>query len=177
MHRLISLLFLGVLLSACSTFERENDYQTDKNKASRYENGSVVSEKGGFSLFGARDDDKKAAAATGIGVNAHLWRASLDTVSFMPIASADPFGGTIITDWYAPPSTPMERVKLNIFILSRELRADAVRVSVFRQERDAAGNWVDATTNAATAGTIEDSILTRARQMRVKQIEQSRTQR
>jgi hypothetical protein len=88
----------------------------------------------------------------------------------MPLTSADPFGGTIITDWYSPPSSPHERIKLNVFILSRELRADAVRVSVFRQQHDTNGAWVDVNTNVATAGTMEDSILTRARQMRVKQL-------
>jgi hypothetical protein len=163
---------LTFLLAACSGVDRADDYNTDKARAGRYANGSVASERGGFSLLGDRDEGKKASGAAGVGVNAYLWRAALDTLSFMPLASADPFGGTIITDWYSPPSSPQERVKLNVFILSRELRADAVRVSVFRQQRDTAGGWVDSATNVATAGTIEDSILTRARQMRVKQIEQ-----
>ena len=66
-------------------------------------------------------------ASLGVGVNAFLWRASLDTVSFMPIASADPFGGVIITDWYAPPETPNERFKVNIFILDKELRAAGIK--------------------------------------------------
>lgn len=160
-----------VLLASCSSVDREDTYNTDRDRASRYANGSVATERGGISLFGGRDEAKKSAGSVGVGVNAYLWRAALDTLSFMPLASADPFGGTIITDWYSPPSSPQERMKLNVFILSRELRADAVRVSVFRQQRDASGAWVDAQTNIATAGTIEDSILTRARQMRVKQMD------
>lgn len=167
---------LLLVFTGCEGVEREDTYNTDKEKAGRYAYGSVASEKGGFSLFGDRDEDK-SARASGIGVNAFLWRAALDALSFMPIASADPFGGTIITNWYAPPSAPHERVKLNVFILSRELRADGVRVSVFRQVKDAANQWVDAETGAATAGTIEDSILTRARQMRVQQLEQERSTR
>ena len=70
----------------------------------------------------------------GIGVNSYLWHASLDTVSFLPLASADPFGGVIITDWYSPPATPNERFKVNVFILNRELRADGVKATVFRQK-------------------------------------------
>lgn len=160
---------LAFLLAGCSGVDREDNYEIDPARKARYENGSVLSEKGGVSLWGGREDEAAKAAGSGIGVNALLWRAALDTLSFMPIASADPFGGTIITDWYAPPSSPSERIKLNVFILSRELRADAVKVSVFRQEYTAQG-WVDAKTNVATAGTVEDAILTRARQMRVKQL-------
>lgn len=99
-------------------------------------------------------------------VNPHLWRAALDVVSFMPLANADPFGGVVITDWYSPPESPEERFKLNIFILSRELRADALRVSVFREERDGFG-WNSAAVNPATARDVENRILTRARHMRL----------
>ena len=102
----------------------------------------------------------------GIGVNSFLWRASLDTLSFMPLSSADPFGGVIITDWFAPPETGgQERFKLTVFILDQQLRADAIKVSVFRQERQGPGEWLDAASNAGTATDMENAILTRARQM------------
>ncbi len=109
---------------------------------------------------------KKKDDGTSIGVNAHLWRASLDTISFMPLASADPFGGTILTDWYTAPETPNERFKLNVFILSKQLRSDGVRVRVFKQIKQGA-NWVDSETPAAMGTELEDAILTRARQLRV----------
>ena len=102
----------------------------------------------------------------GIGVNSFLWRASLDTLSFMPLASADPFGGVIITDWYAPPAAGgQERFKLTVFILDQNLRADAIKVSAFRQERQGVNEWLDAPINPATATELENAILTRARQM------------
>jgi hypothetical protein len=104
---------------------------------------------------------------SGVGVNSYLWRATLDTVSFIPLASADPFGGVIITDWYSPPDSPNERFKLNVFILGRELRADGVRASVFRQTRDPNGQWADAAVDQKTGTDIENAILTRARQMRL----------
>ncbi len=106
------------------------------------------------------------SGAIGVGVNSYLWHASLDTLAFMPLVSADPFGGTIITDWYAPPQTPEERFKATVYILDKTLRADALRVSVFRQTKDN-GNWVDATVDPATAGKVENAILTRARQLRL----------
>src|SRR5208282_4781239 len=113
--------------------------------------------------------EKKAKESGGIGVNGYLWRASLDTVSFMPIASADPFGGVIITDWYSPPETPTERTKLNVFIRGRDLRADGVKVSVFRQTRDSNGTWVDASVTPSISGSLENAILTKARQIRMAQ--------
>ncbi|MCY4405573.1 MAG: DUF3576 domain-containing protein [Rhodospirillaceae bacterium] len=122
----------------------------------------------GITLFrsGGRDE----APRSGIGVNAFLWRATLDTISFMPLLSADPFGGVIITDWYAPPESPDERFKLTVYILGRTLRADGVQVSVFRQERGGDGQWVDSTTNPDTAVSLEDKILERARQLRTAQL-------
>lgn len=119
-------------------------------------------------VFGGSSKAKEAAAEAGggIGVNSYLWRASLDTLLFMPVSSADPFGGVIITDWHTPPDSPSdERFKLNVYILGRALRADGVRVAVFRQVRNGEA-WQDApvATNASTK--IEDAILTKARQLR-----------
>ena len=94
------------------------------------EDGSLFGPGG---LFGAKPKET-ANFGTGVAVNAYLWRASLDTISFMPLVSADPFGGVIITDWYTPAETPNERFKVNIYILGRDLRADGVRASVFRQQ-------------------------------------------
>ncbi len=91
----------------------------------------------------------------------------------MPLASADPFGGTIITDWFSPPETPGERFKANVYILDRQLRADALRVSVFHQTRDKAGQWADAGVDPATNGKVENAILSRARQLRLSTTEKN----
>lgn len=118
-------------------------------------------------LFGTRAE-KQIDTGTGVAVNAYLWRASLDTVNFIPLASADPFGGVIITDWYTPAETPNERMKVQVTILDRDLRADGVRVSVFKQTTSPrGGNWVDAQVDPRTNIDIENAILTRARQLRI----------
>ena len=118
-------------------------------------------------LFG--DPDKKETITGGniIPVNAYLWRASLDTIAFMPLSSADPFGGVIITDWYSPPETPKERFKLSVYILGRELRADAIRVSVFKEEQKKLSPWSSANVSKKTGLKIENQILTRARSLRI----------
>jgi hypothetical protein len=102
---------------------------------------------------------------TAIGVNAYLWRAAVDTVSFAPLLQADASGGVIVTDWYASPQNPGERIKLTVSILDQDLRADALRVAASRQVNQG-GTWVDAPVAAATVQKLEDIILTRARDLR-----------
>ena len=101
-----------------------------------------------------------------LGVNAYLWHATLDTLSFMPLQSADPYGGAILTDWYSDPSDPNERMRVTVYILDRRLRADGLKLTVFRQTHSADG-WVDAQVNPDTADKIENAILTRARELRL----------
>jgi hypothetical protein len=103
-----------------------------------------------------------------ITVNSYLWRASLVTISFLPLTTADPFGGVIITDWYSPPETPAERFKVTVYILDRELRADGLRVAVFRQVQKGKDSWVEAKVDDRTGRDIENAILKRARQMRIR---------
>ncbi|HEX4180419.1 MAG TPA: DUF3576 domain-containing protein [Caulobacteraceae bacterium] len=124
----------------------------------------------GFHPFGG---GKPPAAAPGaIGVNGYLWRASLDTLAFMPLASADPYGGVILTDWYVNPEKPDERFKCTVYILDTRLRADGLNVTVFKQHHDASGAWVDAAASDQTAADIENAILTRARQLRLSNMSQ-----
>jgi hypothetical protein len=107
-----------------------------------------------------------AGGARTLGVNSYLWHATLDTLSFIPLASADPFGGVVITDWYSAPEAPNERMKVTVYILDRNLRADGLKVAVFRQTKSNEG-WVDAQVAADTATKLEDAILTRARELRL----------
>lgn len=160
-----SLAMVGV--AACTdtiTVEEPQEYRTEQTERIRDQYGTVHGEDG-FSLGGSGSDQEPGAGPS-IGVNVYLWRAALDTVDFLPLAQADPFGGVIITDWYAPPETPSERFKLTVFIRDRVLRADGIKVSVFRQTEDPRG-WVDATVDPNTSTDIENSILTRARELRI----------
>jgi len=109
--------------------------------------------------------DLAASKITTIGVNSYLWRASLETLSFMPIAQTDSSGGVIVTDWYANPDQPNERVKVSVTILDQDLRADALRVAASREVLQG-GTWVPAAVQAATVQRLEDIILTKARDIR-----------
>jgi hypothetical protein len=109
--------------------------------------------------------DLAASKVTTIGVNSYLWRASLDALSFMPLLQTDSNGGVIVTDWYANPKNPGERVKITVTILDQDLRADALRVVASRQVSQG-GGWVDAPVQAATVQHLEDIILTKARDLR-----------
>ncbi len=157
-------------LSACSKLpEGEQKFPSGLDRTTTgddiYGERESIFGSDGLSIFGGK---KKNAddGSTGIGVNSFLWRASLDTVSFMPLASADPFGGVIITDWYSDPATPNERLKVNVFILDKQLVSTGVQVKVFREVKSGSG-W-KASPVADEMGTkLEDAILTRARQLRV----------
>lgn len=157
-------LVLG-LTAGCETFQGKVDESEVESveDARVYSGGSVFGDEG--ITFGG-PQKPAAGGGSGIGVNSFLWRATLDTISFMPINSADPFGGVILTDWRSQAEAPGERFKLNVYILGRALRADGVRVAVFRQEQDPTGLWRDAAVPRRTSTAIEDAILTRARQLR-----------
>jgi uncharacterized protein DUF3576 len=132
----------------------------------------------GSSNDGAREmDTGTSSIASGssrltLGVNSYLWHASLDTLSFLPLVSADPFGGVIISEWYVAPSSPNERLKVTVYIMDRSLRADGLKVVVFRQVKAGAG-WQEATPSPDTAHKLEDSILTRARELRLATLGQA----
>jgi Domain of unknown function (DUF3576) len=113
----------------------------------------------------ARSADLAASRVTTIGVNSYLWRASLDTLGFMPLLQTDSNGGVIVTDWYVNPSAPTERLKVTVTILDQDLRADALRVAALRQVNQG-GQWVAAPVQAATVQKLEDIILTKARDLR-----------
>ena len=168
----VAVLGLALFGAACEYANPESKYPSrTKGRITGYTGPGAPQRQtifgpGGLSLFG-NDEPTDQGGGAGIGVNFYLWRASLDTISFMPLASADPFGGVIITDWYTGTSAPNERYKLTVYILSRALRADGLRVAVFRQRQDGFGSWLDTPVDPATATALENTILTRARQMRI----------
>jgi hypothetical protein len=138
------------------------------------ETRSVQTEEEGRGLFGLNIFNRPEASAqqggpAQIGVNGYLWRASLDALAFMRLASADPYGGVIITDWYSSPEAPAERFKATVYILDTRLRADGLNVTVFKQVATN-GVWADVEPSPQTEVDLENAILTRARQLRLANI-------
>ena len=161
-----------LLLAGCSPNSNiravgEDEYQDYRTKGG--EQGKLLGDQGLVfgSGKGVNQADGSNGAGTGLGVNAYLWRAALDTLGFMPLTSADPFGGVIITDWYQPPGSSGERFKATAYILGRQLRADGIKVSIFRQVSQG-GRWVDASVSPVTTGEIENKVLARARELRTQ---------
>lgn len=169
-------------LTSCGGVESEAKYPTGADRSETGDNiykepDSIFGEGGiaGAIGIGGGNDDESRTGAAGLAINAHLWRASLETVSFLPLISADPFGGVVITDWYTPKETDTSRFKINVFILDRQLRTDALQVRVFKQESQN-GQWVDAPVSPDMARQLENTILTRAREMRVAQMRRADSQ-
>ena len=136
------------------------------------EGGFSLSRVADGSLFGDRSDDAQGSATR---VNKFLWQASLDTLSFMPLSSTDPYTGVIATDWSATPDAPGERFKVTVYLTSAELSAASLRVAVYRQRQAEGGNWIQTAVDPSTPRKLEDAILTRARQIRVAEIEGNTT--
>jgi hypothetical protein len=135
-----------------------------KNKARR------VEDKIGEGIFdgplydSSSSGDKKQNC---IGVNAYLWRGSLDAVSFLPKDHMDPFAGVITTQWYALPEAPNDQLRIEISILSQQLRADSLKVVIFKRTKDAQGNWKSLDVDVGTVDKFEEAILTKARALRI----------
>lgn len=156
--------FVKILIAASAALAVTACGSDKKAQPGSFKTGDIEGGGLGFGFGGGKN--KGGAGEAGIGVNSFLWRATLDTVNFMPLTSADPFGGVIITDWYTNPQTPNERFKLTVYILDTRLRADGLKVNVFRQV-NANGAWADASADPQTGIDIENAILTRARQLRI----------
>jgi hypothetical protein len=168
----LALLLCLTLLAGCGESRPNNPAPDSPDYAGEpgSQLGQFGSLTGGDSLLSFGTSKKPSAdngTGTGLGVNAYLWRGALDTLSFMPLASADPFGGVIVTDWYSPPAANGERFKATAYIMGRELRTDAIRVAIFRQVLQN-GQWVDAPVSPVTVGEIEDKVLARARELRTQ---------
>lgn len=167
---------IGGVLTACAGSNQQNvDLgNEDKQEKDLERYGSIFGGDSGLVLFGGKGEAENGSGfGPGLRINPFLWRAALETTDFMPLNQTDPAGGVIITDWYSPPETPDERFKLTVYVLDRELRSDAVKVSVFRQQRDPALGWTDVPVSPGTASSIEDNILTLARELRVASINAS----
>jgi len=160
------LMALVMAVAACGGTPTTEEDTMNTEEARKARVGKLFGEDSFVFGPGDRRNDESGSGG-GMAVNGYLWRASLDTMSFMPLTSADPFGGVIVTDWYVPPESPNERFKVQIYILDRQLRADGLRVTIFRHVRGNYGDWVNAEVKPETKAELENAILTRARQLRI----------
>lgn len=180
---LFSLALPLTALVACGSGDYAAKPESDSGPAGPARNPNQLGEsifgEGGISLQNLQDGRLLGSGEGGSGgslpVNKYLWQASLDTLSFMPLNSTDPFTGVIATDWSSAPSTPNERFKVTVYVVTPELAASALKVAVFREARGENGVWIPSVVNPETPRQIEDAILTRARQIKIAEIDDSST--
>jgi len=166
---IIILSILAILVGCSKDLDVQAQYPKSQEDERRARSGKLTGE-GGLKLFGGSSDDKGGSGSgpnVGIGINSYLWRATLDTLSFMPLDIADPFGGVVTTDWYEDSEAKGERFKVNVLILDQTLHANALKVSVFKQNR-VNGEWRDAKPNQKLIIDLENKILTSARNYKVE---------
>ena len=160
-----------IILAGCSSDLSSKEGQNvpmGRNEARKKEFGNLFGED--FLQFGGPKKPGSPGMMASATANPFIWRASLDTLSFMPLASVDALGGVIVTDWYTAPSTPHERIKVTIYVTNPQLRTDAIKVTIYKQTNKR-GAWVNASADTAAATEMENIILSKARQLRVKHLE------
>ncbi|NBX86167.1 MAG: DUF3576 domain-containing protein [Proteobacteria bacterium] len=164
---IIAIAVISTALTACGNIKTT---APEVNPTDMPKGPGLLSGESGNLLDAFKRDNAEGQAGGNIGVNIFLWRASLESISFMPIQQADSNGGVIATDWYSAPEAPSERVRANILILGKSLRPDALKVNLFKQTKASDGKWADAPANPATTRALEDAILTKARALRVQSL-------
>ena len=153
----------GVTMGSDTTAKgRQLQMEVAENKLQS--GGGLFGKKGGLDLL--NQDKKTASIGMGMPINPYLWKASLETINFMPLSSADPFAGLIITDWYSQNNTN-ERCKINIFIKGVELKTSNLKVNSFCQTLSDTNNWISNETDIMTNAQIENAILNKAKKLKL----------
>tara|TARA_B100000965_G_scaffold403983_1_gene433508 strand:- start:846 stop:1358 length:513 start_codon:yes stop_codon:yes gene_type:complete len=160
-------LFLFLVFTSCSSSPSDNisDYQS--NDVSDGDGPGLFSKDSskGINISKLLNRDENSGGS--FYVNSYLWRASLEIASIAPLTSTDAFGGTILTGWYEDPKIKNKRIKLAVFVKSRELRSDGVKVKVYIQNINN-NKWSKITHDKKLATKIEEVILSKARELRLK---------
>lgn len=159
-----------LILGGCSgdmSAKPDQQVPLGRNEARKRDFGNLFGDD--FLMFGGPKKENPTGSVSAT-VNPFIWRASLDTISFMPLASADALGGVIVTDWYTSSNSPNERIKVTVYVTNPQLRADSIKVTIYKQVNKG-GTWVNGTSDAASATEMENIILSKARQLRVKHLE------
>ena len=159
----IGCLVLFFALSSCSKIEVKKEYPKTSEQREEERVGKLT----GDGLFLIGGQSKQSASDETIRVNSYLWRATLDSISFMPLNSTDSSGGVVITDWYSLNDNSRERYKVNVFIFGQELRSDSIKVNVYKQKLDKNGRWEQQCSDNKLADKIKENIIHRARALKV----------
>ena len=140
-----------------------------RDAENRLASGGGLFGKGGLSLdfLDDKKDKNQISNSVSMPINTYLWRGALETINFMPLSSADPVGGTIITDWYSTTENQNERCKLNIFIMGTRLNVENLKVTSFCQEFKNQ-IWVNKKIDKENNVKIENAILNKAKKLKIQ---------
>jgi len=168
----------SLALVACAETPPTGPNAAGAQQASTSEPGEIDTEATIWTVLGIakKESERHVGPQTGSTVSPILWQATLDTLNFVTFASEDPVAGSLVTDWYSPRGKANERYKVNVFILARPLRSDALAVTVTRQARLGDGNWIETTIARQVETDLETAILNRARQLKREWMATARTE-
>ena len=165
----LNLLFFIIILSSCSNKpnKEENIGTQERFEPSAYERAKNFAEKNPVTLFGKDSKDKNTNFD--FSTSNVLWRASLKTLDFIPLATVDYSGGIIITDWYSEGKSMQEQIKIQVRFFSTELRSDSVQVTSYKKICEINNVCSNISGNENFNKEIKDLIINTARQIKIEE--------
>ena len=151
------------------TNKKDLDRQLDDAENRLRTGGGLFGKKAGIDILSTGGKNEQTYSSIGLPINPYLWKGALETINFMPLLSADPFSGIIITEWYTDNKNPNERCKLNIYIKGVELKTSNLKVNSFCQNLSETGSWIDKEINKTNNAQIENAILNKAKKIKLAQ--------
>ena len=164
-----NLLVFIIILSSCSnkSNKEENIGTQEKFEPSAYERAKNFADKNPVTLFGKDSKDKNTNFD--FSTSNVLWRASLKTLDFIPLATVDYSGGIIITDWYSEGKSMQEQIKIQVRFFSTELRSDSVQVTSYKKICEINNVCSNISGNENFNKEIKDLIINTARQIKIEE--------
>jgi hypothetical protein len=159
--------FLIIILSSCKNNEKKDGITGNQEKFENPdERARNFADKNPITLF---KDSKDKNTNFEFGTSNVLWRASLKTLDFIPLATVDYSGGIIITDWYSEGKLNKEQIKIQIRFVSTELRSESIQVISYKKICETNNECLNIAGNENFNKEIKDLIINSARQIRIEE--------
>jgi hypothetical protein len=163
MHKIVTSLSLVIalfFLNSCGIYKKMDARKTATAGPERAKQN--IKEGRGISIKNARDSLSRSGTAYEFSTSNAMWRASLEILDFVPLTTVDYSGGIIITDWYSDAARKNESIKITIRFLSNEIKANNLKISIFKKECDRSNNCSTKLSKSKIENELRRTILQQA---------------
>lgn len=158
---ILSIVTLVILFNLKSAFA-DSEYPQSPLEKEMEDTGSLLGGEG--IVFRPGKVKNNSTQSTSLTVNKYLYLATIDVLSFAPLASVDPMHGVVITEWYVAQDNPSSKFKINVFIKDNIISADAIEVNAYEMIKQK-NEWQDNGKKPSLSSALEDKILRKAREL------------